>query len=43
MSTVSIGGITVAGLPEEARMPYIFGIALLCGLIQVGMGLARLG
>ena len=43
MSTVSIGGITVASLPEEARMPYIFGIALLCGLIQVGMGLARLG
>ena len=39
MSTVSIGGITVASLPEEARMPYIFGIALLCGLIQVGMGL----
>lgn len=24
-------------------MPYIFGLALLCGLIQVGMGLARLG
>lgn len=43
ISTVSIGGVTVAGLPEEARMPYIFGMALLCGLIQVGMGLARLG
>lgn len=40
MATVSVGGVTLANLPEAARMPYIFGLALLCGLIQVGMGLA---
>lgn len=43
MSTVSVGGVLLSSLPEEARMTYIFGLALLCGLIQVGMGLARLG
>ena len=43
MATVSVGGVLLSGLPEEARMPYIFGLALLCGLLQVGMGLARLG
>jgi SulP family sulfate permease len=30
-------------MPEEARMVYIFALALMCGLIQVAMGLARLG
>ncbi|MGE9984681.1 SulP family inorganic anion transporter [Desulfovibrio sp. SGI.169] len=43
MATVSVGGAQLSSLPEEARMTYIFGLALLCGLIQVGMGLARLG
>ena len=43
MATVSIGGTLLSSLPEEARMTYVFGLALLCGLIQVGMGLARLG
>ena len=43
MATVSVGGTTLASLPETARMPYIFALALLCGLIQLGMGLARIG
>ena len=43
MATVSVGGATLASLPEAARMPYIFALALLCGLIQLGMGLARIG
>lgn len=43
MATVSVGGTLIASLPQEARMAYVFGLALLCGLIQVGMGLARLG
>ena len=43
MATVSVGGATLASLPEAARMPYIFTLALLCGLIQLGMGLARIG
>ena len=43
MATVSVGGATLASLPETARMPYIFALALLCGLIQLGMGLARIG
>ncbi len=43
MATVSVGGVHILNLPEEVRMTYIFGLALFCGLIQVGMGLARLG
>ncbi len=43
LATVSIGGVIVADMPAEVRMPYIFMIAILCGLIQIGMGLARLG
>ena len=43
MATVSVGGATLASLPEAARMPYIFALALLCGLIHLGMGLARIG
>lgn len=43
LATVSVGGEFIAGMPEETRMGYVFGMALLCGLIQVGMGLARLG
>lgn len=43
LATVSIGGVLVSSLPEEVRMPYIFLIALLAGLIQIVMGLARLG
>lgn len=43
MATVSVGGVYISNMPEEVRMTYIFGLALFCGLIQVGMGLARLG
>lgn len=43
MATVSVGGVHILNLPEEVRMTYIFGLALFCGLIQVGMGLARMG
>jgi len=30
-------------MPEEMRMPYIFGIAIFAGIIQICMGLARFG
>ena len=40
LATVSVGGELIANMPEEARMGYVFGIALLCGLIQVGMGVS---
>lgn len=43
VATVSVGGVALSSLPPEMQMPYIFGMALLCGAIQVGMGLARLG
>ena len=42
-ATVSVGGVLISSLPEAARMAYVFGLAVLCGLIQIGMGLARLG
>lgn len=38
-----VGGVFLSGLPQEQQLPYVFGLALLTGLIQVGMGLARLG
>lgn len=43
MTMVTVGGVSLAALPEAERMPYIFAIALMCGLIQLAMGLARLG
>lgn len=43
LATISVGGELISTMPEESRMAYIFGMALLCGLIQLGMGLARLG
>ena len=43
LATVSVGGVLIADMPEDLRMAYVFGLALLCGLIQIGMGLARLG
>ena len=35
MATVSVGGSTLANLPEAARMPYIFGLGLLLSLIHI--------
>lgn len=43
LGQVSVGGTLILSLPEEMRMGYIFGIAILTGLIQIAMGLARLG
>lgn len=43
VATISVGGELISSMPEEARMAYIFGMALLCGIIQLSMGLARLG
>lgn len=43
VATISVGGELISKMPEDVRMAYIFGIGLLCGLIQLGMGLARLG
>ena len=40
---ISVMGIPLSSMPEEARMPYIFGIAIFAGAIQVFMGLARFG
>lgn len=43
LAHVSVGGVLIASMPEEAKMGYIFGIALLTGFLQIAMGLARLG
>ena len=43
LGTVSVAGVPLLQLPEPVRMSVIFGIALFCGLIQIVMGLMRLG
>ena len=43
LGTVSVAGVPLLQLPEPVRMSIIFGIALFCGLIQIVMGLMRLG
>lgn len=43
LAQISVGGTPLSTLPPDERMPYIFGIAILTGLIQIAMGLARLG
>jgi len=40
---VSVAGVPLAAMPEDLRMPYIFGIAIFAGLIQILMGFARFG
>ena len=40
---VSVAGVSLASMPEDARMPYIFGIAIFAGTLQILMGLARFG
>ena len=42
-SQISVAGVSLVAMPEAARMPYIFGIAIFAGVLQVIMGLARLG
>lgn len=43
MSQLTIAGVAVITMPEEAKLAYLFGISVLAGLIQFGMGVARLG
>lgn len=43
MAQLSIAGIMVSTLPESERLTFLFAMAILVGLIQLGMGLARLG
>lgn len=43
LAHVSVGGILISTMPEEVRMGYIFGMALLVGVLQMAMGFARLG
>lgn len=43
LAQLSVGGVILSSLPVEARLPFVFGLSLLTGLIQVAMGLARLG
>ena len=40
---VSVAGVSLASMPEDMRMPYIFGIAIFAGTLQILMGLARFG
>ncbi len=40
---LSIGGVMFTALPDDQRMACVFIVAAMCGLIQVAMGLARLG
>lgn len=43
LAQLAVGGVLLSSLPLEERLPYVFGLALLTGLIQTCMGLARLG
>lgn len=43
LAHISVGGVLLSTLPPDQRMPYIFGIAIMVGLLQIAMGLARLG
>lgn len=43
LAEVSVDGTLIGALPEERRMAFIFGVAVLAGLMQIVMGLARLG
>ncbi len=38
-----VGGIAIGALPEEARLPFIFMLAILTGLIQLVLGLTHMG
>lgn len=43
MAETTANGVPLFGLPDDTRMAYVFGVAILAGLLQVVMGLARLG
>ncbi len=38
-----VGGQTLLSQPDEVRMGFVFGVAILAGIIQLIMGIARLG
>jgi len=40
---LSVAGVPLAAMPEDVRMPYIFGIAMFVGAMQMLMGFARFG
>ena len=43
MASTTVGGILIADMPPSTQMTCVFAITLLCGLIQIVMGIARLG
>ncbi len=43
LAQLSVGGTLLSALPMEERLPYVMGLTLLTGLIQIIMGMARLG
>ena len=43
MATASIAGMAVSGMPEEQRIAVLFLLSFLVGVIQLTMGLARMG
>ncbi|EPR37310.1 sulfate transporter [Desulfovibrio sp. X2] len=43
MTAATIGGLAISVLPEAQKMPYLFGIAIMAGIIQLIMGLAGVG
>jgi len=43
LAEVTVDGTLISALPEERKMAFIFGVAVLAGLMQIVMGLARLG
>lgn len=43
MAQLSVAGVAVASLPPEKQLGYLFALSLLVGILQLAMGLARLG
>ncbi len=43
IGSTTVGGVLIADMPPFYQMTCVFAITLLCGIIQVCMGLARLG
>ncbi len=43
IAQIFIAGIAISSLPEEQRLPFIFMLSILTGIIQVCLGLSRSG
>lgn len=43
LAEVTLHGTSLMDLPEEIRISYVFGVAILAGIVQCIMGFARLG